>query len=101
MVSAFYDPVKDEIVGAKVGSFAWFHESRHREQYVSGWAVRADILHIYCYYSAFFACVLGFFLLGYLGLLVGIGACMLPHVLSLALLELDAYVVGTFRWLRK
>lgn len=95
---ARYEPDTDTICGAEPRSWAYYHEIRHREQYKHGWARRADKLHIWMYYAAFIGGPAGAWNLGVYGWFVGIGIAMTPHILALALLEADAYVVGTWRY---
>ena len=95
-----YDPNTDIIHGAEPGTWAYMHEERHREQYERGVAQKADRLHMWLYYAAFIAGPVGAWTLGVFGWFVGVGMAMTPHILSLAYLELDAYIVGTWRWLR-
>lgn len=98
---ARYDPDTDTIHDAEPGTWSHEHELRHREQYAHGWARRADQLHIWLYYAAFIAGPVGAWHLGPYGWVVGVGLAMTPHVLALALLEADAYLVGSWRWLRR
>lgn len=101
LLTAYYDPLTDNIVGAVRGSYAWFHEQRHREQYERGVAQKADQLHVWLYYAAFLAGPVGAWFLGLWGWFVGVGMAFTPHVFALAFLELDAYVVGSYRWFIK
>lgn len=100
-MSAYYDPVSDRIHGCEPGSYAWEHERRHREQYLRGKAELLDQLHVLCYYVSFLCAIGGWIVAGPWGMIQGIGFAFLPHVLSLAYLEGDAYLVGFVRWRRK
>lgn len=97
---AYYDPTTDSIVGADHGSYAYFHESRHREQYQRGVAEKVDSVNVICYYAAFISGPVGWYHLGVWGWFIGIGMAMTGPILGLAALELDAYIIGTWRWLR-
>ncbi len=94
----YYDPVSDRIVGAVPGSWAYAHEERHREQYRRGWAQRVDMLHMRLYYAAFVAGPVGWWVGGWRGWFLGVGVAMTPHIVGVGLLELDAYVVGSWEW---
>lgn len=96
-----YDPNTDTIHGAESGTWAYLHEERHREQYARGMAQRADQMHMWLYYAAFIAGPVGAWKLGEYGWFIGVGIAMTPHIMALAYLEADAYLVGTWRWMRR
>lgn len=93
-----YKPETDTIEGCLPGSYSYAHEERHREQYQNGSAVFVDRLHIVLYYLTFFNLPFGYLLSGWTGVFLVVGVFMLPHVLSLFYLELDASLVGFVRW---
>lgn len=98
-MKAYYDPLTDTIHGCREGSYAWFHEARHREQYKRGKAELLDQLYVICYYASFLCAIGGWvFGGGPWGMVKGIGLAFLPHVLSQAYLEADAYLVGWWHW---
>lgn len=97
----YYDPVSDSIHGCEPGSYAWYHEDRHRQQYKRGKADLLDQLYVICYYASFLCAVGGFVVGGPWGSVKGIGLAFLPHVISQLYLEADAYLVGFIQWRRK
>ena len=97
---AYYNPRTDKIMGCKRGSYAWEHENRHRDQYKKGIAHLVDNLHLVWYNIAFLTGSGGFVFDRWHGLFIGIGLAMFPHILGLAYLEGDAYLVGLYRWIR-
>lgn len=94
MKSAYYDPKTDTIHNAEPGSYKWYHEDRHRHQYKKGKAEMLDSLYVICYYTSFIAAAGGFIVNGPWGMIEGIGFSFLPHVISMAYLEADAYIYG-------
>lgn len=97
---AHYDPRTDTIHGCEPGTYAYHHEMRHREQYKNGNAETLDKLYVICYYASFLCAVGGWIVAGPWGMVQGIGLSFLPHVLSMAYLEADAYLFGWINWRR-
>lgn len=98
---AYYDPNLDKINGCEKGSLAWFHEDRHREQFRNNiFNSIVNTTHILFYSVSF--CIL------YLGLAGGIfkesltliGLISLPYLALLLLAEIDAWIMGIYRYLR-
>jgi hypothetical protein len=93
-----YDPVTDTIRDCEEGTFTYYHELRHREQYVSGLADKFDIMHIYLYYAAIIAGGVGLVFFDAFTMVFLIGVCMFPHVLACLYLEIDANIVGYYNY---
>lgn len=98
---AYYDPRTDKIVGATPGSYAYAHELRHRWQFKQFPKLEENVtkVHITSYYASIIASIALALLYGGKGVILGVGFGMLPHVLFTAIIELDAYAVGTAAWL--
>lgn len=97
-MKAYYDPVTDTIHGCEPGTYAHFHELRHRDQYKRGKAALLDQLYVICYYASFLTSIGGWIVGGPWGMIKGIGLAFLPHVISMAYLEADAYIMGWIAW---
>lgn len=98
---ATYNPTTDKIEGCEKGTYTYEHELRHREQYKNGSAIFTDRLHIVLYYLAFLNMPFGYMIAGWTGVFLSVGVFMLPHILSLLYLELDASIVGFVRWRKR
>jgi hypothetical protein len=99
----YYDPATDTIHGCKPGTWAHYHELRHRHQYQQHPGLDDTLakLHIRGYYAALISGVICGLARGPLWAIVAVGLCMLPHLAVIALMEGDAYVMGTLAWLRR
>jgi len=98
---AHYDPGLDEIHDAPVGSYAFEHEYRHREQYRTGATHWIDVAHgvilIPCGILAVALTVLKEPMI-----LMVIGCLYAPVAVFLLWLEVDAHLVAILRmWRRK
>jgi hypothetical protein len=102
-VEPYYDPKTDRIVGCKPGTWQYSHELRHRWQFKKYPRLEESItkVHIRSYYASIIASILLTILFGFKGVIIGVGMGMLPHILLTAIMELDAYVVGTYYHLAK
>lgn len=103
----YYDPATDRIIGTRPGTWAYAHEARHRWQFKRfPWLEEAITkVHLRSLTAAgiagpISAVVLGIHGLWLPGLLIGVGAGMMPHVLLTLLIEADAYIMGTRSWLQ-
>lgn len=100
---AHYDPSTDTIHGADPGTWAYYHEARHQWQfkkYPNLQELTAKV-HIRSYYASIIASSILMLFYGWRGIIVGVGFGMLTHVLFILLMELDAYIMGTYQWLRR
>lgn len=101
-MATYYDPKTDRIVGARRGTWAYAHELRHRWQFKRFPRLEDTItrVHLYCYHGSIIAGIVLGVLFGLAGVIAGVGMGMMAHVALNAALELDAYLVGTYYWLR-
>ena len=103
-LGAYYDPVTDTIHGATPYSYTWYHENRHRKQAKRVQSIKAISTWSY---------IIGYSLSG--GLLLAntlngfarwdfiftlSGIAWLPVTLLNTVLEIDAFIFGTWDWFR-
>lgn len=102
-MEAYYDPSTDKIVGAVPGTWSYYHEEVHRRQYHrwEGLDLILTKVHIRGYYAAIFSSILLTIVVGPVGIIYGVGMGMLPHVMIIALMEAEAYTMGTINYLRR
>lgn len=101
MSLSYYDPATDKIVGCEPGSFNYYHEERHRQQYKTGWAEKVDILHIYLYYISFVFGLAALVFFGLKAMFLTIGIIMTPHIIGLGILEIDANIYAIYKGVHK
>lgn len=99
----YYDPRTDRIMGCKPGTWQYAHEERHRWQFKKFPRLEESItkVHIRGYYGSIMASIILFLFIGWLGIIVGVGMGMLPHVTLTAIMEADAYIMGTINHLKR
>lgn len=100
LFTAHYDPELDKIQGCREFSMAWFHEHRHREQ-VRIKPIRwiMNKLHILFYCLGIFFLLFGVTANIFKPAVYVTGIFAIPYLSALLLLEIDAIVVGLYRFL--
>ena len=101
MKMPYYDSKTDTMHNCKKYSYDWFHEDRHRKQYKIKWINKLDAYsHIFGYYASF-AMIFALLLDGSVRLVpTAIGVCMLPYIMLMFCIEVDAYIVGYLNFKR-
>lgn len=97
----YYDSKTDTIHNCSYGQYAWFHEKVHQRQH-RRWNKLGqviDTLSVVSYYiSGLLLLYYVLFWNNYVFYLIGLAWTPLSAILLI--LELEAYVVGTFDWLK-
>lgn len=103
-LDAYYNPETDRIYNATPYTYTWYHERRHQEQYtkVRGLSRLGTQLYIGAYSLSG-----GIFIANLLAGLVAwdivfslIGFFWTPLVVLNSVLEIDAFIFGTYNWLK-
>ncbi len=98
-ITAHYDPNLNMICGCRPGGFVWYHEQRHKEQFehkiVSG---ILKSVHILFYTFSLFFLIFGLMNNFLKPSLHMIGLLAVPYLISLLLIEIDAWIVSVIRY---
>jgi len=92
LFTAHYDPETNTIHNCKKGSFAYFHEQRHKQQMenkIVYWIHYAS--HLFSFVFASFFITIGFFWGFFKAGLMLAGISIIPYITITAFLEMDAW----------
>jgi len=100
LLVAHYDPKTKQILNCRKNSLAYLHEERHHKQmsnkiiyWIQYW------FYLLGFVFALFFVIIGLFNNLLKGALAIAGICFMPHVIFTVLLEVDAWIYSTFKYL--